>query len=164
MALPTLRDVLAQPLPEPNDKTPKPGSPSKASMTANKITSLRFMNISAFKNGLQEEDAARRLMVPSWHIGVAEHRVVHNEADVCRLAYEYLTHPVSLAFPEIQQRSEYSEESTRVDTIWSVGDKTVAVMEFKRYGTLKSEEWSQNPHNSAQQLGRQIRRYGTFSF
>lgn len=76
-----------------------------------------------------------------------------------RLAYEHLTHAVSLAFPELVQVSEYVETGTQIDTLWKLGDEVATVLEFKRIGTINFAAWGASALPLPEKkLSRQIRK------
>lgn len=155
-----LRALLTDELPRPTATTSVSKTPSsRAPSHIRPIRELENIDESNFRSGLESSGATPRLGTQIHRINIESNRVLRNEADVVRLAYEHLTHPVSLAFPQLDQVSEQVEASTRVDTMWKLGDEVATVLEFKRYGMVKPEKWSVDIGSDAreQRLGQQIR-------
>lgn len=113
-----LRDLFNEELPEATAKTIVSKTPSsRSSFNVIPIHGLAPINENEFYGRLGSPEATARLSRTAHPVNSESNRVLKNEADVVRLAYEHLTHPVSLAFLELSQVSEQIEGITRIDTL-----------------------------------------------
>lgn len=137
-----LRELFKEELPEATDDTPVYKGPLSRTLSDTRpFHKLEHFDEDEFLNRLKSPEATARLSRVVQLVNTESDRVLRKEVDVVRMGYEHLTHPVSLAFPEMTQVSEQSR--THSYTLWKLGDEVATILVFTRYGMIEPIRWGE---------------------